>query len=333
MGDVVHALALANGLRHGFPDAEITWVIHPVPYEVVRRQPAVDRFVVFARRGGWGGLRRELAGLRFDVVLVPQVSLKASLVAALARSPVKVGFDFHRSRELHWFFTNRHLPPHPPQHVQDHYLEFLEYLGIRDYTPRWDIVFTAEEEGRREEFFTAVGAPVVAFVLASSDPAKDWTPEGYAAAVDHVERRMGLRALLLGGPSRREAAMAEAVTERCTSRPLIALDRPVRDTLIKLAGSRVVVAPDTGPLHAAVALGTPTVGLYGLSNPRRCGPYRRFHDLLVDHFTDPGDADRPPLRRTKKGRMEGIGADEVIAMIERAVDRYGAGEERGAKGV
>ena len=81
-----------------------------------------------------------------------------------------------------------------------------------------------------------------------------------------------------------------------------------------------MVAPDTGPLHAAVALGTPTVGLYGYSNPRRCGPYRAYGDLLVDRFSEPGEEDA--LRRTKPGRMARITADEVFDKVRLALERY-----------
>jgi len=81
-----------------------------------------------------------------------------------------------------------------------------------------------------------------------------------------------------------------------------------------------VVAPDTGPLHAAVALGTPTVGLYGTTNPRRCGPYRAYGDLLVDRFSAPGEEDA--LRRTRPGRMALITADEVFDKVRLALQRY-----------
>jgi heptosyltransferase I len=43
----------------------------------------------------------------------------------------------------------------------------------------------------------------------------------------------------------------------------------------------VLVSPDTGPLHVSVALDTPTVSLMGYTSPKRVGPYRRFHDVVL----------------------------------------------------
>jgi heptosyltransferase I len=331
LGDVVHALPLVNGLRDAWPDAHLTWIVHPVPHEVVRHQRAVDRFIVFERHGGlaaWRRLAHELRAAPFDLLLVPQVSAKAGMIAALARAEVKLGFDFRRSRELHWFVTNRHLPHRPPQHVQDHYLEFLAALGITGTPVRWDIVFTPEELTWRERFVASVGRPAVAFVVASAHPEKDWSPVGYAEVMARCERELGVASVIVGGPSRREREVAGEIVAACPVRPVVALEKPVRHTLLQLSAAAAVVAPDTGPLHAAVALGTPTVGLYGTTNPRRCGPYRAYGDLLVDRFSEPGERDA--LRRTKPGRMARITADEVFDKVRLALERYPRGDAAAA---
>ena len=82
-----------------------------------------------------------------------------------------------------------------------------------------------------------------------------------------------------------------------------------------------MLAPDTGPLHMAVALGTPTIGLYGYTDPRRSGPYGRFTDLTVDRFSDPG-GERNPSRSTRRGRMSRIRAEDVVLKLERGIRSY-----------
>ena len=325
LGDVVHALAMVNGLRAGYPDAEITWVLHPLGHDVVCRQPAVDRFVVFPRHGGLSGWRQLATALgpgRFDLAITPQVSAKAGLVTALVDAEVKLGFDWRRSRELHWWVTTEHVPHRRPGHVQDAYFEFLDWLEVPRGEPRWDLVFDAEELAWRGSFLAGLGRPAAAFVVASSRPVKDWSVEGYARVMEHVDAVLGLQPLIVGGPSRRERAVADAIVARCRAQVVVALERPVRRTLLQLSGAAVVVAPDTGPLHAAVALGVPTVGLYGASDPRRCGPYRRFADLLVDRYNEPGQEGEPIRRAIQRGRMAAITAGDVIEKVELALDRY-----------
>ena len=325
LGDTVHALALVNGLRKGYPDAHLTWILQSLPYEMVKYQPNVDQFIVFDRKGGlksWQKLARELKGKRFDLALVPQVSTKASLITMLVRANIKLGFDIRRSRELHWLVTNRKIPPHAPQHAQDQLFEFLDYLEIKDYPVEWNFAFTEEELAWRKSFFENLGRPVVSFVIASSNPRKNWHAQGYAQVMDYVDKTMNMQPMIVGGPSKYEQSMATEILRFCNSGPFLALEKPIRRTLLQLSGSALVVSLDTGPLHMAVAMNVPTVGLCGFSNPRRTGPYRRFHDLLIDKYTNAGEENAQIGRKTRSGRIELISTDEVIEKIELGLRKY-----------
>jgi heptosyltransferase I len=86
-----------------------------------------------------------------------------------------------------------------------------------------------------------------------------------------------------------------------------------------------VVSPDTAPLHLSVAVGTPVVSLMGQTSPRRSGPYRRYHDLIVDAFADPGDGDRVVWER-RPGRMARITVADVVHRVETWHTRYRGGE-------
>lgn len=318
VGDTVHALALANGLRKGYPDARLTWVLQTVPYEMVKYQPVVDRFIVFDRRAGaagWFRLIRSLRKERFDLAVIPQVSAKAGLIALFTPADIKLGFDRARSRELHWLVTNQKIPPRPMGHVQDQFFEFLDFLEINDYPKAWDFVFTQQERRWQAAFFAGIDRPAIGFVIASAHPEKDWPPACYAQVIDDVDSRLDLQPVILGGPGGREKRIADEILSLCRCRPVIALEKPIRHTMLQIEGCRLVVSPDTGPLHIAVALNVPTVGLYGYSNPKRCGPYR-FRDLLIDHYNDPGEEDTPITRKTRPGRMETIRPETVIEKIE-----------------
>ncbi len=83
-----------------------------------------------------------------------------------------------------------------------------------------------------------------------------------------------------------------------------------------------MVAPDTGPLHVAHALGVPVVGLFGHTNPWRVGPWRRFRELVVDRYTDPDDAPDPSAYLPKDHRMEAITVEDVLEKVELARCRH-----------
>jgi heptosyltransferase I len=325
LGDIVHALALANGLKKAWPETRLTWILHPLSHEIVKHQLNIDQFVVVPKKNdlkSWIALYGQLRDHQFDLVMVPQVSVRASVITAMVKADIKLGFDFKRSRELNWLFVNRKIHEHPPQHVQDQFFEFLDYLGVSHQTPEWNIVFTREELSWRENFFRKINQPVISFVMATSDPRKDWSPEGYASVVDHVARTTGFQPMLVGGPSQRETFIVDRILSLCHCSPVVALEKPIRHTLLQLSGSSLVVSPDTGPLHMAVALNVPTISLYGASDPRRCGPYKKFQDLLINKYSDPGETGTPIHRKLRREGMARITSDEVIAKIDYAIRTY-----------
>jgi len=325
IGDTVHAIGLVNALREIYRHAHLTWILEPLPYEVAKQQANVDRFVVFdPKKGVWAfeDLRRQLAGTRYDLLVLPQVSFRSSLVAAHVKARAKLGFDWSRSRELHWLFTNVHLPPGPIRHAQELMLEFAQFLGLCEWEPNWGIRFTAEEVARMQEFFGGIGRKVVSIVVGSSNPERNWVPERMGELADRIDRELDLQPMLVGGPSRLEREIVDRALATASSRPIVALDKPLRDTMWKLAGSTAVISPDTGPLHIAVAMNRPVIGLYGYTNPRRVGPWRKFHDLLVDAYHDPDDRAGAITRQTRPGRMERITVDEVFEKVKLALERY-----------
>jgi len=327
VGDAVHVLPVINALKRHQPTTQITWVLQPGPATLVRGHRAVDDIVLFDRANGvraFTDVRQELARRRFDVVINLQVYFKAGIVTSFTRAPVKLGFDRARARDFNWAFTNRKIPPHPlGQHVQDQYFEFLTALGVPHEPVIWDLGPWAHERPWQQEFFAKIDRPAASIVVATSKPQKDWLPERWAEVVDALYADYGLQPVLVGGRSPRELHAEQVIMERARHRPVSALGSGLRNLVGILDGSALVLAPDTGPLHMAVALDRPVVSLIGYTNPKRTGPYRRFHDLIVDAYGDPGE-DYPLSMATRLDRMPRIAVRDVMEKIELWKQRYGA---------
>ncbi len=324
VGDAVHALPVLNALKRHVPGIHLTWVIQPGPAGLVRGHPAVDELVLFDRKRGLRGfvdVHRALAGRRFDLVILLQPYLKAAVIAGFAHAPLKLGYDRARARDLSWLPTNRRVPPRPPQHIQDQYLEFLAALGIPAEPLVWDLDATDEERARYAGLLPPHDGPTVACVIGTSKPEKEWPAERYAAVIDALAESHGARTILVGGRSPREDAAADAIRRAAAHPPLDLRAWDLRRVVYLLSQADVLVSPDTGPLHVGVALGTPTVALMGYTNPKRYGPYRRFPDLLIDAFGDPVE-DYAIDAKHRPGRMERITVDQVLDRVRLAFERY-----------
>jgi heptosyltransferase I len=318
VGDAVHALPVVTALKRADPGTHITWVMQPGPAMLVRGHPAVDEIVLFDRKRGWRGFLdvRNALTTPFDVVIDLQVYLKAGVLTALAPAPVKLGFDRARAYDLNWLFTNRKIPPHAMQHVQDQYLEFLTALGVPTQPVIWNLGPWPQERAWQADFKKQFDRPIVPLVIGSSKPQKDWVPERWAELADALSADFGLQPVLAGAKSERELATAAVITARA-KRPVVnALGSGLRNLVGILEAASLVVSLDTGPLHMTVALDRPVIALIGYSNPKRVGPYAKFKDLVVDAYGDPGE-DYPVSMDSRLDRMPRITVRDVLDRVER----------------
>ncbi|MEP6992104.1 MAG: glycosyltransferase family 9 protein, partial [bacterium] len=318
VGDAVHVLPLLTALKRHAPGTRVTWVLQPGAASLVRGHWAVDEIIEFDRARGWRAypaVRRALAPKRFDVVLALQVYFKAGIVTSFTHAPVKLGFDRTRARDLNWLFTTNQLAARPGQHVQDQYFEFLEALHIPHEPVTWDLGPWEHERPWQREFLARFDRPIAPIVVGTSKPEKDWMPERWAEVTNALWHDFGLQPVLVGGRSARELS-AERVILDATKVPVVsALGSGLRNLVGILDGAALVLSPDTGPLHMTVALDRPVVSLMGYTNPKRVGPYRRFHDLLIDAYGDPGE-DYPLSMENRPGRMARIGVRDVLDKVE-----------------
>lgn len=356
LGDVVHGLPIANALKHAGV-GHLTWVAEPAPSWIVRPHPAVDEVVVYHKNRGLSGIAQLASDLRardFDITLNLNIYFKSIWPTVLSGAPRRIGFDRARSRDGVWLFATEHLRSRPRAHTQDMFLEFLEHLRIGAYTRSipgsqvrqpgagkrsalqrmapplplaWDITFTGEEREAQHGFFTPLRErPVVAIVPASANAKKDWLAERWARVIDALASQYNAHVLIVGGPSARERTIADAIVRECTYAPHVALADDVRRMMWLVEGSDLVIAPDTGPVHIARACDVPVIGLYGHTNPWRVGPYRKYEDLWIDHYTEPDGPPDPSNAVPRDGRMERITVDDVMERVARAFDRYRVGQ-------
>lgn len=321
IGDAVHALPVVNSIRAAKPEAHITWILQPGPYALVKDHPAVNEFIIFDRKQGLRAFRdvyEQVRGREFDLVIALQVYFKAGVITGMLRSKRKLGFDRARARDMNWLFTSERIPARGQRHVQDQYIEFLEHLGIE---PRleWGFGSTPEERERYAGALPHFDGPTVAMVVGTSKPAKEWPAERYAELADRLHNELGARVVMVGGRSDRELAAAEIIEARAEHPPLNLLEWDLRKLVYLIECAEVLVSPDTGPLHMSIALGTPTVSLIGYTNPKRVGPYRRFPELMIDAYGEPGE-DYEVTAEYRTGRMERITVDQVMEKVRLALD-------------
>ncbi len=275
IGDTCHVVPLVRALQRAWPHARLTWIIGHVEARLMSLLPGIE-FITINKGAGWsalGDLRRALGGRQFDILLHLQLSLRASLASLAVPARLRLGFDLARARELQWLFTNARIAARGNEHVQDSLLGFLDALGIERGALEWGLPLPPDALEYAASLIPDA-RPTLVISPCSSHAARNWRPERYAAIADYAAQRHGMRVILCGGRSSAERDTGQAIERACSVAPVNQIGRDTLPQLLALlARARVLLAPDSGPVHMATMVGTPVIGLYAATRLERCGPY------------------------------------------------------------
>ncbi|HDY7931544.1 TPA: glycosyltransferase family 9 protein [Vibrio vulnificus] len=280
IGDVCHAVAAVQALQRHWPSTKVTWVIGKVEAQLLQGLEGVE-LIVFDKKQGLDGMKavwRQLKGRRFNALVHMQLALRASIVTLGIKATHKVGFNFKRAKEGQWLFTNRKISDTESAHVLDSFYSFIEYLGVPRTPPQWQLPISDADHHFAQE--TLGDQPTLVISPAASKDERNWLADRYAALGDYAYEQ-GYQVVICGSPAEREKALAADIL-RHMQHPALSLvgKTNLKQLTAVLSKAAVVLAPDSGPAHIATTQGTPVIGLYGHSNPKRTGPYNNLNEVV-----------------------------------------------------
>lgn len=281
LGDIVHTLPAAAALRASFPQARIDWVVESKWLPLLAGNPDVNQAIPLDR-SSWSALRARVGRLRaarYDCVLDFQGLYKSAVLARLTGAPKRIGWDRRYAREggAALFYTHPVVPT--AAHVVDQNLELAQSAGARRGAVRFPLPACTQADREFDQYLAAQNLRDY-FVLSPDGGwrAKCWPPERYGELHRRLAERLSLRGVVNYGPG--EESLAEAVRSAAGQPEPVLFSASLDGLLALLRGAKFFVGGDTGPLHLAVALGTPVIGLYGPTDPARNGPYSKS-DVVI----------------------------------------------------
>ena len=287
IGDVCHAVSMVGRIRQQRPDISIVWVVGKIEYSLLEGMDGVE-FVVYDKKAGKQArehVRETLAQRKFDALCVMQVALRANWLSRVINAEIRLGFDKAHSKEGHSLFINRRVAPLSQPHVLEGFHAFADALGIAKTDKlMWPIAVSEADQQKAKAMTQSAGA-YVALCPAASKLERSWLPERYAAVADYCHKK-GYSVVLCGGPGPLDKHLEEAILASSQA-PIESIvgKTSLKQMFCVLKEASLVIAPDTGPAHMATAAGTPVVGLYAHSNPRRTGPYLSLASTLNAYDT------------------------------------------------
>lgn len=322
IGDAILTLPVACALRDAYPNAFLAWVVEKKAASMVRGHKALDAVIELQR--GWFSsprgilaARRQLRPLGIETALDCQGNTKSALACRLSGAPRRIGYAGWHGGELSRVMNNLLVAVDKP-HLTDRSLGLLRPLGIDAPRVRWDLPLSDAARAWAAQWRSTVHAQRIAVINPGGTwNSKLWELDRFAEVACHLQEAHQMQSIVVwGGAMEHQMAVEICEASAGAAVPAPATDLPQLAALI--AEADLFISGDTGPLHMAVAVGTPAVGLYGATRPTDSGPYGAPHMALQRSYHD---GSRRTRRAADNTAMRQITVTDVCQAADRLLRR------------
>lgn len=321
LGDTLLSTPVVASARASFPKARILFVVHPRYQKLLADLPEADRLLTY--EGGYRGLLSTVLALRrerVDTVLLahsngPQdiamacLSGAATLLKPATRSPLRR-------------YLSAQLPP-GSGHIIEVRCDLVRWVGGDHISTR--MILPARYSGPLPPGFPVLPAPAIGLQLGAANHYKMWPLDSFVALTRQLLACHPDLIIVLTG-SAKEKPLAQRLTAAVND-PRVhdhSGRHAVEELPWLLRQLRVLVTNDTGPMHLAIALGTPTVSLFGLTSSRTIGPYQDLDRHIVLQSPLEGDELHLPKKRRSNRAMAAIQPQQVFSAVQTLLERFHA---------
>lgn len=279
IGDIVFASPIAAALRRAYPHAHIAWLVEAGLEQLVAADPAVDEVLSWPRRQ-WAALRKSghtvawmravktfrdhLHAQRFDLALDLQGLLKSGLLTRLSGAPQRIGLGSREGSAL--LMTRTVEIGGPNERISSEYLHFAQRLGLDagDFVPTLHTGAAQRERAGALLRERGVQGGYAVFAPFTTRAQKHWFEDAWQALSPQVDA-LGLRPVMLGGPTDRDSAARIAVG--ATHVVDMVGQTSLGEAAAIIERAALVIGVDTGLTHMGIGFDRPTVAIFGSTRP------------------------------------------------------------------
>jgi heptosyltransferase-1 len=295
---VIHALPVLEYLHRAFPHVEIGWVVEEPFADLLSGNPLLAHMHLIRTRA-WRKkplaveTRREIVALwhelrdtGYDLLLDLQGNLKSGLIGLASGIQRRIGFSQQLLQEpLNRFCTNEKAVFDPQDnHASLRCISVAAHIGklpYRDVEPVSDIAVGREDQELADTILTGLKDGYrVLFHCGTTWQTKYWTIDGWSQLGSRICTLFPGTTILLTFGNEAERSMAEAVAAGINGETRLVERMPLKSLAALFKKVDLVAGGDTGPVHLAAAVGTPTVSLYRSSDGSESGPRGSRHVIV-----------------------------------------------------
>ena len=274
LGDIVHTFPAVAALRESFPPAEIVWLTHPRWVNLIVSSGLASEIWPVGSRD-LGSVREIVGKLRarkWDAAIDYQGLWKSAFLPFFGAVSKRIGFSSATIREFGVPVLYTDAVQCQTTHIADQNGELSLCAGATNPVGKVALTVSDADVARvRADLSKEDLSRYVVLSPGGGWRSKCWPTDRFGALCRQIHEQIGISCVVNYGPGE-ESLVAEIQATSGSAKP-VPYDGELGTLSALLRDAQCIVGGDTGPLHLAIALGTPAVALFGPTDPRRNGPY------------------------------------------------------------
>jgi ADP-heptose:LPS heptosyltransferase len=323
-----------RALRERFPKSYIGFLAESQCSDLLSLNPHLSEVIVLERNEYrnpfyWLKKIRQIRGRRFDLVIDYLGNPRSAYISFLSGARCRLGYDIPGRR----LFYNTVIKDDPTALYSAAYkLGVLKHLGIESSDLRIDFSISDEARAFAEGFFREEGVDQDRMIVSISPTSRRhfrrWPYERFAQLADWLILRFGACVILVWGPNERKAV--ETIAQKMKEKPIIC--RQTKNLLqlgAILEKCDLHLGNDNGTKHIAVAMGKPTITIYGPEDPRSWTYPDPLRHKFLKAQVDCPDCDKIKHRCTELACLNKIAVEDVEEVFLQMLKDLRENQERG----
>jgi len=284
IGDVVLTLPVIGVLKKIFPKAKVDFLVEKPADELVRLNPYIDETLVYEKERSLLWLF-EIRRRKYDLVLDFLSNGRSLILTLLSKAREKIGFSGPLTRSIVY---TRTVKPNTNQFIVEQKMDLLNGISMLQNQVHfknwsWDLNLPSQKLLETKEQLKKEGINytenLIGFSPAHRRAVRAWIPERFAETAESLGKR-GFRILFLGGPG--EEKYLEKIANNVSANVVIHAATNLIELSAWISFCKILIANDNGPQKIALALGIPTVTIFGPTDPKSICPNDPIHRTIRD---------------------------------------------------
>lgn len=278
IGDIILSTIILDSLYSDFPSAEIHYLTEEFAKDAVSTHPLVSKVITYRKKDTLFSIVKKVRKEKYNLIFDLWSNPRTAQITFFSGAKYRVGYSY---RGRTYAYNIKADSGRGDYHSAEHNLELLKAAGIPVINK--NILFRLDSESKEFAYSFKKNIDkseyLVGIIPSGGWDSKRCPPEKWIEIIKALNLKLDCKFLILWGPE--DINEARLIKENLTQNCILAPNTNLKQLAGLISLCNLVIANDSGPMHLAAAIGVPTLGLFGPTDPHKHGPYSSKSDFVI----------------------------------------------------